>query len=251
MRKSYTDEELILRVWDVEEIKKIMHRRVFYIAGDRRAAELDELWVLEPENKKAASFGRNWGWYTGMDNIRAYYVDAHEKHLAEQMIETGAKEKNVGNIYAHPVTTGLIILANDGNTAKGMWYVIAQETTAKADNSADVRWILEKIAVDFIREGEDWKIWHMMIAMDLNCEAGEDYSKQPVYVNWDRDPIKREFGAPTIAALAHDPAFNWWDNYPPMPEPYETFTTAISYGPEGWKPPTDKGLFAGEGRNFK
>ena len=63
--RQYTDEELIQRVWDVEEIKKLIHKRVIYIANEMRKEELNDLWVQNPEHKKTASFGRNTGYYTG------------------------------------------------------------------------------------------------------------------------------------------------------------------------------------------
>ena len=105
------------RVWDVEEIKKLMSRRVYYIANEWRARELDELWVSDPEHQKTASFGRNTGYYVGMEEIRKYYVD---RHLAEMGDGTGY-------LSNHPVSTGLVREAEDGRTAKGMWYSIAQE----------------------------------------------------------------------------------------------------------------------------
>ena len=43
--RQYTDEELIQRVWDVEEIKKLIHKRVIYIANEMRKEELNDLWV--------------------------------------------------------------------------------------------------------------------------------------------------------------------------------------------------------------
>jgi hypothetical protein len=89
-----------------------------------------------------------------------------------------------------------------------------------------------------------------MIAADLNCEAGVDYAETPVYVDWEKDPVKCEFGKPDVKQLTHDPTFNWWDNYPPMPEEYEKWNDENSYGPEGWKPPVHKGLEAGEGHNW-
>lgn len=251
MKKQYTDDQLIRRVWDVENIKTLVYKRVYYIVGDLREQELCDLWVSEPENMKTASFGRNWGFYTGMDEIRRYYITDHNERLVTQMEETGVSDLNIGNLYAHPASTGLVQLSGDGKTAKGMWYCIAQETTALGDGTADARWMLERLAIDFIKEGDDWKIWHMVIAADLNCEAGENYSAQPVYVDWERDPVKTEFGEPTIAALIHDSTFNWWDDYPFIPQPYETFSDEISYGPEGFRPNPNKGLSAGEGRNYR
>ena len=76
----------------------------------------------------------------------------------------------------------------------------------------------EKIAVDFVKEKDGWKIWHIVVSTDLVSEAGEDYSEQEVYHNYETNPVDVEFGTPTIAKLIHNTDFNWWDNYPPMPD---------------------------------
>ena len=126
---------------------------------------------------------------------------------------------------------------------------------AQADGTARVQWMLGKVAADFIREEDGWKIWHIVISTDVDCQAGHDYGEYPVYEDWSADstnPVRREFGHPTVEMLTHDVTFNWWDNYPPMPpRNYKTFTDDISYGPEGYKPPEVIGMRAGEGRNYK
>ena len=234
-KKDYTDDELIRRVWDIEEIKKLVYRRGVYIANDWRARELDELWVSEPEHQKTASFGKNIGWYVGMENIRAWYVKKHGN----------------GYLAFHPASTGLVELAGDGRTAKGLFYSIAQETEPNGDGTARALWMPEKIAVDFIREEDGWKIWHIVIANDLTNEAGGNYEKTPVYLDYATDPVAVEFGTPTIPMITHDATFNWWDNYPPMPRPYETFADEISYGPEGYHKPETFQFGAQEGRNYR
>ena len=106
-------------------------------------------------------------------------------------------------------------------------------------------------AADFVKEKDGWKIWHVVESTDLVCEAGEDYSKQEVYHNYETDPVDREFGTPTIKKLVHNTDFNWWDDYPFMPEPYDTWSDEISYGPEGYKRPENYGLDSKEGRHFR
>ena len=255
MNKKFTDEEQILRIWDVEDVKSLMNKRVFLQTADLREEELRTMWVQEPEHQKTASYGSNWGYYVGMDEIRKYYVDAHAAALEEQKKANGAAEVNTGNMYAHPLTTGLVELAEDGETAKGLWYSIGNEAMAQADGTARVQWMLGKVAADFIREEDGWKIWHLVISTDVDCQAGHDYGEYPVYEDWSADstnPVRREFGRPTVEMLTHDVTFNWWDNYPPMPpKNYKTFTDDISYGPEGYKPPEVIGMRAGEGRNYK
>ena len=238
----YTDDELIRRVWDIEDIKDLMGRRVYYVANEWRRQELSDLWVTKPENRRTASFGRNWGFYVGMEEISNYYVVKHDKDRQEILdalcaenhdIENKRENLGLGCLINHPISSSLVELAIDGKTAKGMWYGISHETTALPGGHAEARWMMEKIGVDFIKEDDDWKIWHMVIATDLTCEAGDDYGKQPVYPEPGTDPVENEFGTPTIAMLIHNNTFNWWDNYPAQPEPYYTFTDDISYGPEG------------------
>lgn len=89
-RNELTLEQEMRRVWDVEQVKQLMHKRVFLQTWDRRQEELDTLWVTEPERKKTASYGSNWGYYVGMEAIRGYYVDAHQAHLEEQRAANGA-----------------------------------------------------------------------------------------------------------------------------------------------------------------
>lgn len=238
MTKTYTDDELIRRVWDVEEIKKVAYKRVYFLANEWRQKELDELWVSDPEAQKTASLGSNTGFYVGMDSIRNYYVTKRGDH-------------SVGCLSQYPVSTGLVELAGDGQTAKGLWYCIGQETTPNGDGTAKAMWITGKVAIDFLKEGDSWKIWHLVLANDLSSEAGEDYAKGEPYWDPETDPVAQEFGPPDVAVLTHDPNFNWWDDYPSMPEPYETFTDDISYGPEGFKPPRNKGFNVKEGRNYK
>jgi hypothetical protein len=222
--KNFTTEETIARVWDVEEIKKLMARRVYFQANEWREKEIDELWVSDPELQKTASFGRNTGYYVGLDAIRAYYVEKHNAEMGE----------GTGYLTNHPITTGLVREAEDGKTAKGMWYSIAQETRPQEDGTGLALWMPEKIGVDFVKEADGWKIWHIIIANDLVCEAGTNNELDPVYVDFATDPVAVEFGTPTIQKLVHDQTFNWWDNYPPMPQPYETWSDEISYGPEGY-----------------
>lgn len=263
MKKTdrFSDEELMTRLWDVEEIKKQVYRRGYYVANEWRARELDELWVKDPQLQKTASFGRNIGWYVGMDAIRGYYVDHHTDlrqqqlsaiHSANPAIADIPANLHIGCIANHPATTGLVEIAGDGKTAKALFYSNGQETQANADGTATAMWIPQKQAYDFVKEDGQWKIWHLTTAVDSSLEAGEVFENEDPITDYDNDPIMLEFGEPTIRCLTHDATFNWWDNYPPVPEPYETWSDDISYGPEGYRPPSDFFYWrSGEGRNFR
>lgn len=242
--RKLTEEEALRHLWDVEEVMELMNRRVYYTMQGQHEEELDHLWVSVPEHQKTASFGRNYGWYRGMDEIRRYYVTeflARRQWVLEEFCQENPAIQNIpenrmiGYTSMAPNSTPLVEIAADGKTAQGVWYTISQETIGRARGQSEAVWRGEKIAADFIREPEGWKIWRLVIANDYFNPAGVPHEAQPLDFPPGQDPRQLEFGTPTLPKLLHDSRLHWADNYPPEPKPYETYTDAIGYGPEGWR----------------
>ena len=223
--KQYDELETMCRVWAVEQIKDLMSRRAIYSANEERGRELDELWVKEPENQKTASFGRNYGYYVGMDAIRNYYVDSHMEKIE--------KYGGVGYMECHAVSSPYVELAGDGMSARGLWYSIGQETYPDAEGIPKALWVNDKIAADFLREGDSWKIWHLILSNDVWHPAAVPMGAMPDKLPEETDWIKAEFGTPTVAMEVHNPLYLWSDNYPAIPKPYEAIEDSNSYGPKG------------------
>lgn len=251
-KKIFSDEETIARVWDVENIKNLISRYAYYEAGNRREAVITELWVSEPENQATASFGRNWGFMSGMEEIRAYYVGRNR---------FGAD----GTSTMHPFSTKLLCLAEDGKTAQGIWMGIGYDTSLNEKGEPEALWVNERMAVDFIRESDGWKIWHMFIGTNYVCPAGDSYAEQPIltephtYRNgnpaWymvgngkeemtaqvavmDQIPYYPEreaFGTPSIPCDAYTALYNDPIAFPPLPVDYRTFADTVSYDAAGFK----------------
>ena len=244
-KMNYTDEELIRRVCDVEDIRDMMSKRSLYIAMGMRREELRDFWVNQPENINTASFGTNWGWYVGMQNIADYYVVSFNEKLKKQLaaahradptIEETEENLGIGYFEGYPVSTPLIELAEDGKTAQGMWYSMGQRTTLNEDGqTACALWVYGRICVDFVKENGEWKIWHLLHINDIDGEVGTEFAALPVFPEKGSDPVEAEFGTPTIAMLTHDRTLNWADGYPKQPKPYYSFYKEMSYGPEGFK----------------
>lgn len=240
--RTYTDDELIVRVMDKEEIKKLMARRAFYYANDQRRRELDELWVNTADLRATASYGRNWGYYVGMDSITNYYVLEHTRkqyqllealHEVNPEVEVNNLNLGYGTCSFHTVTTPMIYIAGDGKTARGLWYAPGHETLMQPDGSANAYWTMDNMAADFVKENGQWKIWHLVVCSDFFVEAGTDFKTGTLEPLTGPDPFRDEFGSPDIAMTVHNPRYNLSDNYPPMPLPYDTYTVAGSMAPEG------------------
>lgn len=243
--KIYTNDELVARIIDREEIQEVMAKRAYYAANERRRKEINELWVQTPAYIKTASYGKNWGYYVGLEQVISYYVVAHEEnmyrclekyHQADGAVSADRENLGYGCMSIMPINTPLIEIAENGQTARGLWYCIGQVTMGSPNGDAAGKWICQRIAVDFVKENDQWKIWHLVEVIDIVNEGGECYEDQPVLPTEENDPLrgaKEEFGEPTVAMLTHDGTFNWWDNYPPMPEAYYSYQTEQSYGPGG------------------
>ncbi len=247
MPVGLSDDEMIRHVWDIENVRNLMNLRSYYHANDMRAEEMADLWVAKEENKQCASYGTNWGYYFGYDEVKKWYVDEHAAKRAQQLewacknnpeLENKPENLGYGCMQMLPYSTSLIRIADDGKTAKGFWYVIGQQTNYEEAGTARSMWMNGRVACDFVKEGSDddvcggWKICHYFDCNDQTYRAGEAYSF-PTYPEPGEDPMEIEFGEPTIKMITHNGAFNYADDYPPMPEPYATMTPELSYGPAG------------------
>lgn len=225
--KDMTDRQLLQRVWDKEEIKKLISRRAYYLADHRHREELEELWVSDEPWLSEASFGGNWGYYLGMDEIRRWYVLEYEERL---LAESASKKPGDGVSVFHPMSSPLIRLAGDGQSARALFYSIGEETYL-SDSGPVAYWINEKIAVDVLKINGAWKILHLVESCDFCHPVGEPFDKQILFPAPEQDIMRRRFGTPTISMTVHDPMFNWEDDYPYIPGDYEHFGDNGSYGP--------------------
>ncbi len=241
-KPDYTDDELAVRLWDMEEVKDLLARRAYYLSDDRRHDELADLWVTKAENKRTASLGSNWGYYVGMKSIEEHYCRAHTELQYERLKayneadpEIAVNNVNLGRGFScsHTVNTGHVVIAYDGKTARGLFYDVSQQTVGKPGGTADTDVVIGPVAVDFMKEDGEWKIWHLFYGADHIFRVGEDYGEVPIPRPVEQNPVAQEFGTPDIPMITYDPDYGWADHYPAMPDPYDTFSDATSYGPEG------------------
>ena len=209
---DYTPEEQLDAVLAKDEVMNLMGLRNYYYLANDLPGLLEQLWVQEPENRKTASLGSNFGFYIGWEEIQRYVRKRSQRILVGSQCQS--------------VNTPMIHVAFDRKTARGLWYADGYITDLRGNTDV----IAQKVAVDFIREGDQWKIWHLTYGADLVAALHSD----PIEGDYGMlGQLKTWFGTPTVACITHDPKYNWNDNYPAEPEPYESFRSTESYGPEG------------------
>ena len=206
------------RAYQVEEVKKVLSKRSYLEHANRRAEALDTLWTKERAD--SATYGRNWGYYVGLENIRKYYVD-------------GNPFGGAGTDVCHPFTTYKIIIADDNKTAQATWYSIGYEMNPANGAETDCYWDNQRCGADLVYEDGQWKSWHYFAGTDFAVRPGFPYASLRTEETTPCDKqLEKEFGTPDVAFKAYDSFYNYYF-YPEITMEHATFADAISNGPEG------------------
>jgi hypothetical protein len=138
-----------------------------YLHNAFQDEQIKALWAKRGTPGVSAQYS-NVGVYTNYDKIMAYH---------------SGRPTPVGKLVFHYLTTPMIEVADDGQTAKGVWIaagvesgLMSPEQAAKAPEflfekgertgnevhgkRVWAHWVQMKYPIDFIRQDGQWKIWH-------------------------------------------------------------------------------------------
>jgi len=166
-----------------------------------------------------------WGVYEGREGIKRCYEGWHKDSDGE----------GKGIMHVHALSTPVIEIADDLKTAKAVWLSPGHETGPNPNTGKpEAYWAWMKYGVDFIREGREWKIWHLHV-------YGIFFT--PYDKSWVESSLQPAFAPPTFDMLpeAHRPdrapTTNWEykvdkkypSDQPLLPVQYPTFDKTFSY----------------------
>jgi hypothetical protein len=191
------------------------------------------------------SLATNDGYYTGRDAVVGYYEAIHQKNLLTTSLimkkypekfqdKTPEEAYGCGLINYKPLDTPVVEIAGDGATARGIWTCRNSYSDLRAAGPvAFYEW--GWVAADFVKEGEAWKIWHLQIIDDVHVQAGLQYNEtEKPYPPVPGFEAIADFKMPEPTVKTTVRALYSTDRprtaAPEVPEPYETFDPAHSYG---------------------
>jgi hypothetical protein len=133
-----------------------------------------------------------------------------------------------------PLDTPLVEVADDGETAKGIWCLRGNHsrlTTAGPLGYWEWGWM----AADFRKENGQWKIWHLLHLDELHHLCGSKAVGEPNHYPEDEvflpiadfKPAEPNVPMEVRPLYAADRPFT---PPPRLPEPYDTFANTFSYG---------------------
>lgn len=238
-KKAFTAEHLLTR-WEIRrEVQNIMGKYSQSYCIKQEGA-LSRFW----SKREDVSLGLNNGYYIGQHAIRGYYaaIEAETK-LASRLIAQRFPDKlagkteeelfGVGQISYRPIDTPVIEVADDLQSAKGLWVVrgLVEKITTAGPVSF---WDFSYWAVDFILEDGAWKILHMLDLTEVGARQGTDLLHEPPLPE---DPAFAEMASVSMPAPTKPCTLR--ETYRPdrpftpsprVPEPYHTLAETFSYG---------------------
>lgn len=165
MNERYSDEELVTRLWDKEQVKDLMCRRCYYKQNDWRERELDELWVQDPKYQATMSLSNNLGYFVGRADVRKYYVDGIKELRQRQQtyMQKTKPDAALGEsvMNSHTYHTIILELSGDGKTCRYLAYDHGEQTAPNEDGEVKGYWTSGHMLADCVKENGVWKIWHI------------------------------------------------------------------------------------------
>ena len=235
-------EKLLLRQQSRIEISNLMGRYQYYhTAGQmsRIGRELFAYWLPDARSEYGGL-----GVFGPEKSLRFFDV-------MTEMFTRGELQCTPGLLEIHQITTPVIEVAGDNETAKGMWMstgaILMREDPA-AEEGYSFTWDSGKYAVDFIRTDRGWRIWHLHVCDLWRTEFDRDPvanaspldrgTTQEMIDAWEAAAARGEDVRPHGMPILPDGPTTFHYAYasdaraqlmPPPPEPYETFAETFPY----------------------
>lgn len=236
---EYTTAQLADRWYDRRDVTNLAGKYVTSLLIKKEGTVFETFWAKADDVSLTFNDGR----YTGREAVFTYYASVAEAtKVKSQFIKKLFPEKlgdlsddklfGVGQLKALPLTTPVIEIAGDGKTAKGIWNVQGSDNDVTAYGPLSL-WSVGYLCIDFLKEDDDWKIWHLSYLEDLKTPMGESWVTPAAHTP---DPAFAEIANIQLAPYTEEKTF--YQAYhatrpftppPELPVPYETFADTFSY----------------------
>jgi hypothetical protein len=248
--QKHTLSERIARATAAIECENVMARHCYYHAGGIHREEIEEFWVKEDP----LTWAHNFGQMSNLENYTACYADAQEanaKAYYDLVVKVYPEVTEVEDRRAlieeamHLLTSPIIVVAGDGQTAKGLWYTpgcIFSTLTPRKEREG--MWIWERYGGDFVIEDGEWVYRNLKVCCDIagmmdepawglsegpggpppeDEKTPEDGDGPPPDV---KGPVEVAIPGPLHNNLS---AVQLPQDHPKLPLPYETFSETYNY----------------------
>lgn len=236
--RELTPEQKAVWAYDYAQIQNVMSRHMYYHMVGKHDDELDRIWAKKHKISWTTPKGIFEGedWKHAYDTMHKKSDQANLERVIKLHPEVENKKENlaIGTLIIHTLTTPLIEIAEDGQTAKGIWYSPGIMSEINYDGTPSANYMWEKYGVDFVKEDGEWKIWHIRTYYDAVYPPNKSWTDPPSDPPPPSMPHNDILPEPKIPLPEEDV----YEPYSPltvpklmpeMPEPYKTFSDVKPY----------------------
>ena len=201
----------VQRVKGYQEIANLHGRYNHLVLGHHWDKIVDEMFATKTPGVKAEIAES--GVYHGIEGVRKVFVEV-----------LGKLYNYKGNLALHELTTPVIEISKDGNTARGMWYTWGANTFYDPEKGTIAIWQALKYNHTFVKEDGKWKFWDYRAHLILRSRFENGWVKEP-YIKGStiRGPKLEQALIPDEPTTFHEPydPEGHYRGLPLPPEPEE------------------------------
>ncbi|HIR13830.1 MAG TPA: nuclear transport factor 2 family protein [Candidatus Choladousia intestinavium] len=132
-----------------------------------------------------------------------------------------AKPPKKGEMVDMQLTTPMIEVAGDGNTAEALWWCPGAGAVVSEKAEPQAIWAWGMLAADFIKEKDQWKIWHLHYFRYIKCFYEKGWVEDTTMIHRPNLPM-HPLAKPSTYHNPYSPN-SVRDGLPACPRPYETY----------------------------
>lgn len=240
----------VQHVRDYQEIQNLMARRMWYHSVGQNENEL-ALWShTQPQNVR---WEQDQGCWVGMKSLNYYYnttnIEMQKAGLTRlSKLNPAIKDewpanRFIGNATIHTLTSPLIVVAEDGQSAKATWYTIGAILTTNDGKNPAGLWLWEHYGADLVREDGQWRFLHIQVNTDFMNPMGKPLQLQAddaAPLGTETSPVTMDPGpgAKGIKIPGPDVGYRDYRSFsatrvpsltPRLPVPYRTLSQTFQY----------------------
>lgn len=131
-------------------------------------------------------------------------------------------EAEPGNMLDIQLTSPMIEVAGDLQTARGVWWTAGATSVPMGSKDPQALWVWGAVAVDFIWEEKEWNLWHVHYFRWIKCDYHKGWADDTSLVNRPNTAM-HPLSKPSTYHNPYTP-LSIRDGIPPCPRPYDTWT---------------------------
>lgn len=135
--------------------------------------------------------------------------------------EVVGKKPSPGEMTDLQLTTPIIEVAGDAETAKALWWCPGAGSILREKGDPQAVWIWGMIAADYILEDGEWKVWHLHYFRFIKCDYHKGWVEDTSMINRPNIPV-HPLADPTTYHNPYSP-LSIREGIPAAPRPYESY----------------------------